>query len=57
MKFSRADSRVKRFIKSDVSETDSASIVITALMTRTESVSETSDLINLPEKTSLNFSP
>jgi hypothetical protein len=45
IKFSRADSCIRRFIKSHVLETDSVSIIPT-LMVETESVSETSDFIN-----------
>ena len=39
MKFSRADSRVRRFIKSDVSETDSVNIImaVITIMMDTES--------------------
>ena len=58
--FSPADSRVRRFIKSDVSESGSVSISGVVMM-ETESVSETSDFIIagrgcLLEKTSLLFS-
>jgi hypothetical protein len=51
VKVSRADNRIRTFIKSDISDTDSVSIIIIIIM---ETVSETSDFINLLTRMSVS---
>jgi hypothetical protein len=47
MKFSRADSLIGRFIRSDVSKTDTVLFIRAVMTMEAKSVSETSDFINL----------